>query len=48
MSIAPISEVCACVSQIIVSRSVVINVIFNTCFGSTICYIGKFYFKDIF
>jgi hypothetical protein len=22
--------------------SVVINVIFNTCFGSVICYIGKF------
>jgi hypothetical protein len=28
--------------------SVVINMIFNTCFGSVICYIGKFYFKHIF
>jgi hypothetical protein len=25
---------------------VVINVIFNTCFSSIICYIGKFYFVD--
>jgi len=28
--------------------SVVINVIFNTCFSSIICYIGKFYFKEFF
>jgi hypothetical protein len=26
--------------------SVVINVIFNTCFGSIVCYIGEFYFED--
>jgi hypothetical protein len=26
--------------------SVVTNVIFNTCFGSIICHIGKFNFKD--
>jgi hypothetical protein len=26
--------------------SIVINVIFSTCFGSIICYIGKFYFED--
>jgi hypothetical protein len=25
-----------------------INVIFNACFGSIICYIGKFYFEDVF
>jgi hypothetical protein len=24
------------------------NVIFNTCFSSTICYMGKFYFDDFF
>jgi hypothetical protein len=28
--------------------SVVMNVIFNTCVGSIICYIGKFYFEDFF
>jgi hypothetical protein len=28
--------------------SIVINVIFNTCFGSILCYIGKFYFGDFF
>jgi hypothetical protein len=28
--------------------SVVINVIRNICFGSIICYIGKFYYEDIF
>jgi hypothetical protein len=28
--------------------TVVINVIFNPCFGSIICHISKFYFKDIF
>jgi len=28
--------------------SVVINVMFNTRFGSIICYIGTFYFEDIF
>jgi hypothetical protein len=27
--------------------SVVINVISNSCFGSVICYIGKFYIEDI-
>jgi hypothetical protein len=27
--------------------SIVINVIFSTCFGSFICHIGKFYFRDI-
>jgi hypothetical protein len=27
--------------------SVVIKVICNTCFGSIICYVGKFYFEDI-
>jgi hypothetical protein len=26
----------------------VTNGIFNTCFGSIICYIGKFYFEDVF
>jgi hypothetical protein len=26
--------------------SVVLNVMFNTCFGSTICYTGKFYIED--
>jgi hypothetical protein len=31
-----------------VGCSVVTDVIFNTCFGSIICYIGKFYFKDFF
>jgi hypothetical protein len=28
--------------------SVVKNVIFNTCFSSTICYVGIFYFEDFF
>jgi hypothetical protein len=28
--------------------SVATNVIFNTCFGNIICYIGKFYFENIF
>jgi hypothetical protein len=28
--------------------SVMINEIFSTCFGSIICFIGKFYFKNIF
>jgi hypothetical protein len=27
--------------------SVVVIVIFNTCFSSIVCYIGKFYFEDI-
>jgi hypothetical protein len=27
--------------------SVLINVVFNACFGSTICHMGKFYFNDI-
>jgi hypothetical protein len=35
-------------SQITISHSVVVNVIFNTCFSSIICYIGKFYLKDIY
>jgi hypothetical protein len=25
--------------------SVVVNAIFNTCFGSITCYVGKFYFR---
>jgi hypothetical protein len=27
--------------------SLLINVIFNTCFSSVICYIGRYYFEDI-
>jgi hypothetical protein len=28
--------------------SVVINVIFNTCYSSIVCHIGKFYFRFFF
>jgi hypothetical protein len=31
--------------QITISHGVVINVTFNTCFGSIICHTSKFYFK---
>jgi hypothetical protein len=47
--IAPITVMCGRLSrhqsQINVSRSTMINVIFNTSFGSVTCYWGKFYLK---
>jgi hypothetical protein len=47
--IAPITVMCGRLShqqsQITVSRSTMINVIFNTSSGSVTCYTGKFYLK---
>jgi hypothetical protein len=54
ISIAPIGSLCDVCHAITVTKyrfawcSVDINVSFNTCFGNIICYIGKFYFENIF